>query len=93
MDLLALTRLRATGPLAVSVMQYGAGVVSSTKMELQNVDRKARKRMTIYGMLYPRGDVDRLYLPRENGGRRLLGWNTMYGLKETGLFYYVQRAY
>lgn len=52
---------------AVSVMRYGAKVVSWTRMELQNVDRKTRKLMTIY--LHPRGDVDRLYLPRENGGR------------------------
>ena len=42
-------------------------------MELQNVDRKTRKLMTLYGMLHPRGEVDRLYLPKEIGRRRLMG--------------------
>jgi len=45
-------------------------------MELWNVDRsdrKTRKLITIYGMLHPRGDVDRLYLPREIGRRGLMG--------------------
>ena len=42
-------------------------------MELQNVDRKTRKLITLYGMLHPRGDVDRLYLPKEIGRRRLMG--------------------
>ena len=54
-------------------MRYGAGVVSWTKMELQNVDRKTRKLMILYGMLHPRGDVDRLYVPKEIGRRRLMG--------------------
>lgn len=43
-------------------------------MELWNIDRsdrKTRKLITIYGML--RGDVDRLYLPREIGCRGLMG--------------------
>ena len=42
-------------------------------MELQNVDRKTRKLMTLYGMLHPRGYVDRLYLPKAIGRRRLMG--------------------
>ena len=29
--------------------------------------------MTVYGMLHPRGDVDRLYVPKEIGRRRLMG--------------------
>ena len=62
----------ASNTWAVSLMRYGAGVVSWTKIELQNVDRKTRKLMTIYGMLPPRGDVDRLYYTRENGSRGLM---------------------
>lgn len=29
--------------------------------------------MTLYGMLHSRGDVDRLYVPKEIGRRRLMG--------------------
>ena len=39
---------------AVSVLRYGAGVINWTKAELESIDRKTRKQMTIYGMLHPR---------------------------------------
>ena len=58
---------------AVPVQRYGAGIVNWSKAELENMDRKTRKRMTIYGMLHPRANVDRLYLPRRCGGRWLIG--------------------
>ena len=34
--------------------------------------RKTRKLMTIYGGLHPRSCVDRLYIPRSDGGKGLL---------------------
>ena len=33
-------------------------------IKLESIDRKTRKQMTIYDMLHPRADVQRLYLPR-----------------------------
>ena len=48
-----------------------AGVINWTKAELERIDRKTRKQMTIYGMLHPRADVQRFYLPRGQGGRGL----------------------
>ena len=50
---------------AVSVLRYGAGLINWNKLELDDMDRKTRKQMTIFGMLHPRADVDCLYLPRE----------------------------
>ena len=38
-------------------------MINWTKEELESIDRKTRKQMTIYGMLHPRVDVQRLYLP------------------------------
>ena len=32
------------------------------------IDRKNRKLFTIYGALHPKSDVDRLYIPRKEGG-------------------------
>ena len=72
------------------MVRYGAGVVSCTKMELWNVDRsdrKTRKLITIYGMLHPRGDVDRLYLPREIGRRGLMGVEDCVRLEEIKSYY------
>lgn len=65
--------IMAVNTWAVSVLRYGAGVINWTKAELESIDRKTRKQMTIYGMLHPRADVQRLYLPRGQGGRGLKG--------------------
>ena len=43
-----------------------------TQAELEDLDRKTRKLMTTNHALHPQSDVDRLYLPRQTGGRRLL---------------------
>ena len=58
---------------AVSVVRYGAGIISWVKMELEELDRRTRKLMTMYGAHHPKADVDRLYLQRCEGGRGLLG--------------------
>ena len=58
---------------AVSIVRYGAGIISWTRMELKELDRKTRKLMTIYGAQHPKADVDRLYLWRCEEGRDLTG--------------------
>ena len=45
---------------AVSIVRYGAGITSWTKSELEELDRKTRKLMTMYGVQHPKADVDRL---------------------------------
>ena len=40
--------------------------------ELQAIDKKTRQLFTIYGALHPNSDVDRLYIPRKEGGRGLI---------------------
>ena len=42
-----------------------------TRCELKQIDRRTRKLMTMYKALYPRDDVDRLYVSRKEGGRGL----------------------
>ena len=58
---------------AVSIVRYGAGVISWTKMELEELDRRTRKLMTIYRAHHPKAGVNRQYLQRCKGGRGLLG--------------------
>ena len=45
---------------------------SQRKSELQAIDRKTRKLLTIYGALHPKSDVNRLYIPRKGGRRGLI---------------------
>ena len=54
------------------MIRYTAGIVHWTIAELKDLDCKTRKLMTAHRTLYPHSDIDRLYLPRRFGGRRLL---------------------
>ena len=45
--------------------------------------------MTIYKALHPRADIDRLYIPRKKGRRRLLSVQDMVTLEKTSLSEYV----
>ena len=58
---------------AVSISRYGAGIIKWTKNELEELDRKTRKLMSMYGVQHPKSDVDRLYLKKCDGGRGLIG--------------------
>jgi hypothetical protein len=39
---------------------------------MQTLDRKMKKLLTIHGQHHPKADVDRLYVPRKQGGRGLV---------------------
>ena len=57
---------------AVSVIRYPAGVLDWTEMELKEMDIKTRKILTLNGVFHKKGNVDRLYLKRDEGGRGLI---------------------
>ena len=65
--------IKAINSRAVSLVRYGAGILHWTKEELQCMDRKTRKILTMNRMYHPQSDVHRLYIPRKEGGRGLLG--------------------
>ena len=59
------------------------------KCELQAIDRKRRKLFTIYRGLHPKSHFDRLHIPREDGGRGLIGIEDCAKLAVRGLEMYV----
>ena len=61
--------VKAINTWAVPVIRYSAGIVDWTKEDLENIDRKTRKLMTINKALHPRACVARLYITRSEGGR------------------------
>ena len=77
---------------AVSLLRYSAAFVSWRKSKLQAIDRKTRKLFTIYGALYPKSDVDRLYIPRKERGRGLISLEDCVELAIRGLEVYVHRS-
>ena len=56
----------------MDIIRYGPGVLHWTKEELKSIDIRTRKVMTMNGSLHLKGNVGRLYLPRKEGGRRLI---------------------
>ena len=53
--------ISAINSRAVSIVRYGAGIISLTKMELEELDWKTKRLKTMYGAHHPKPDVERLY--------------------------------
>ena len=77
--------VRAINTWAVSLVRYSAELVEWTQEELDRIDRKTRKLMCMNGMLHPRANVSRLYLPRAEGGRGLLSVANCVTIERKGL--------
>jgi hypothetical protein len=48
-----------------SVLRYSLGIINWHEEEIQNLDRKTRKMLTIRGQHHPKADIDRLYAPEK----------------------------
>ena len=55
----------------------------------KDIDRKTRKLFSIYGALHPKSDIDRLYVPRKQGGRGLISIEDYVELAVRGLEVYI----
>ena len=82
---------RAINTWAVAVIRYPVSIPDWTKEQMSNMDRNTRKMMTMNGMLHPRVNGSRLYLPRE-GDRRLISIEVTIETEEYGLSDYVKET-
>ena len=55
----------------VPAMTYGFGIISWTKTEPLDIDRKTRTLLKTYHVFHNKSNVAKLYLPRKDGGRGL----------------------
>ena len=74
---------------AVSLLKYAAGVIDLTHGELEALEERVHKFMTMHNALHPKSDVDRLYLPRKKGGRGLISATDAVTIAIVGLESYV----
>ena len=51
-------KIQEIGSLAVPVLRYTFGIINWPQGELQKLDRKTRKLLTIHGQHHPKADVD-----------------------------------
>ena len=56
---------------AIPLLRYSAAFLDRTEAELEQMDRRKRKLMTMHRALNPKSDVARIYLSRKEGGRGL----------------------
>ena len=71
-ELNARNRIDAINSLALPVVTYGFTIINCSLAEIKKVDTKVRKLLTMHRMHHPKSDVNRLYLPRQEGGRGLV---------------------
>ena len=67
------------------------GIVNWHQEELQKLDPKTRKLLTIHGQHHPKAIADRLYVPRKQGGRGLMQLEAAHAVEITKLVEYVDR--
>ena len=77
---------------AVGVVRYSAGVVDWTMEEMTSMDRRTRKILAMNGCLHSRSNVARLYLPRKEGGRGLIGIEESVRKERKSLYGYLRES-
>ena len=70
-DLYSNNKITAHNTFAIPVITPTIGIINWTKQEIRNLDIATRRILTYTGSLHKRSDVDRLYVPRKQGGRGL----------------------
>ena len=84
--------IHAINIFAVPLLRYSAGLIKWTLQELQQLDVKTRKLLSLYHAFSVNGDVDRLYMPWSDGGRGLLSVSDVVACECGSLYAYVSNS-
>jgi len=90
-ELSAKNKIQIIGSLALPVLRYSFGIINWHQEEMQKLDCKIRKLLTIHGQHHPKADVDRLYVPRKQGGNGLMQLEAAHAVEITKLVEYIDR--
>ena len=88
-ELNARNKIAAINTLAVPVILYSNGVIDWKLDEIWDLDKLTRKQLCMNWMLAKKADVDRIYLPCQEGGRSLMILVKEYKAKMIGLQTYM----
>ena len=89
-DLNSKNKMMAFNTLAIPVVTYSFNIIDWSLQEIKGMDVKVRKLLTINKMHHPKADVDRIYLPRVEGGRGMLQLENVYKTLTIGLNCYLE---
>ena len=81
--------INAINALAVPLLTYSFNIVNWTMNDIRGLDVKTRKIMHCNSMHHPKAEVNRLYLPRIEGGRGLLQLEASFRIATIGLATYL----
>ncbi|XP_044755006.1 uncharacterized protein LOC123313959 [Coccinella septempunctata] len=70
-ELNAKNKITAINMWAIPVLTYTSGILTWSATELRRLDQWVRVSFTRHGILHPNSAIERLYLPRSEGGRGL----------------------
>ena len=88
-ELNAINHIEAINILAMPVLTYSFNIINWKLSEIKKLDTKTRKLLTMAKMHHPKADIDRLYLPRSDGGRCLVQLELTYKTTTIGLDAYL----
>ena len=85
-------KIEAINTLAVPVFTYSVNIVNWQTCEIRKLDTTTRKLLTMERMNHPKADVERMYLPREDGGRGLTQLELVFKTTTVGLHAYLEQT-
>ena len=89
-DLNSKNKMTALNTLAIPVVTYSFNIIDWSMQEMKRMDIKVRKLLTINRMHHPKADVDRIYLPRAEGGRGMIQLENAFKTSTIGLEVYLK---
>ena len=91
-ELNAKSKSEAINTLAIPVVSYSFNVVNWNLEEIKRIDRKIRKLMTLSRIHQPKADVNRMYIPRKEGGRGMINLEMTFKTTTIGLNSYLESS-
>ena len=88
-ELNAKNKLEAINTLAIPVVTYSFNVINWNLEEIRRMDRKIRKLLTLNRMHQPKADVNRVYVPRKEGGNGMINLEMCFKTTTIGLNTYL----
>ena len=80
-ELNAKNKMEAINTLAIPVLRYSFGIINWKIEDIRGLDVMTRKQLTMHRLHHPKAAVERLYLPRDLGGRGLQQIETVWNME------------
>ena len=84
--------IEAINAYAVPALSYGFAVLDWSITELEELDRNTRNLLKTNKIMHKQSSVERLYLPRKEGGRGLLNITKLYKRCIINTFHYISNS-